>query len=380
MRSAEAEICAATLSYFGVNVARRLGMRPEALRAELGDKPLLYSLMETPLGNLAVVTVPLTFLDMIRDRQLTVDYGQAALDMARAMGARHVSPGGLLATALDYGVLLDAPAGMLTTGHATTAASILLTVEAVLKRCGRAWTSENVGVMGVGSIGQTTIAAAVETLGLPRRLVLCDLPAKRTEITGFADGVRAAHPDLDVCFADAADAADAGGQGPGPLYESSLIIGSTSTPGVLRVDLIAPGGIVVDDSVPHCFSTDQAFARAAAAGDVIFANGGIVRFPEPFPSSVYLPAVLRDGLGWPTGVHRTADITSCTLSPLLMAHDGDLPATLGKSAPVAAVRAFTAAMAAHAITAPPIRCAGRTPSQDYLDRFAQRFGGRDSGP
>jgi len=366
--SAEVEICAATLSYFGPNVARQLGMKPKALRAKLGNEPLMSSLMETPLGNVAVVMVPMTFVDMIRDRQLAADYSQAALDMVRTMGARHVSQSGLLASALDYGALLDAPEGMLTTGHATTAASILLTVEAVLKRCGRAWRSETVGVIGVGSIGQTTIAAAIDALGLPRRLVLSDLAAKRAEITDFADDLRASYPGLDVSFADA------GRHGPGPLCESSLIMGSTSTPGVLQVELIPPGGIVVDDSVPHCFNVDQAFARAAVAKDVIIANGGAVRFPEPFPSTSYLPTWLRDSLDWPAGVHRSPDITSCILCPLLMARHSDLPATLGKSAPVAAVQAFTAAMDAHGITAPPIRCDGRTPSDDYLDQFAGRFG------
>ena len=366
--SAQVEICSATLSYFGPNVARRLRMKPEELRAKLGDRPLMSSLMETPLGNVAVVTVPMTFVDMIRDRRLAVDYGQAALDMVRAMGARHVSQSGLLASALDYGALLDAPEGMLTTGHATTAASILLTVEAVLTRCGRTWRSEAVGVLGVGSIGQTTIAAAIEAFGLPHQIVLSDLVSKRAEITGFAGNLRAMYPGLDVSFVDA------GRHGPGPLYESSLIVGSTSTPGVLRIELIPPGSIVVDDSVPHCFNVNRAFARAAATKDVIVANGGAVRFPEPFPSTSYLPTLLRDALNWPTGIYRSPDITSCILSPLLMARHSDLPATLGKSAPVAAVQAFATAMDAHAITAPPIRCGGRTLSSDYLDQFAERFG------
>lgn len=365
----EMEVSAATLSYFGLNVARKLGMEPKALRAKLGNKPLMYSLLETPLGNIAVVTVPLTFVDMIRDRQLVVGYGQAALDMVRAMGARHVSLSGLLASVLEYGALLDAPEGVLTTGHATTAAAILLTVEAVLTQCRRMWRSETVSVLGVGSIGQTTIAAAIEAFGLPRRLILSDLAAKRAEITGFADDLRAAHPGLSVSFADAAS------RGPDSVYESSLIVGSSSTPGALQVELIPPGGIVVDDSVPHCFNVGRAFARAGAAKDIIMANGGAVRFPEPFPSTVYLPALLRDGLGWPTGVSQGLDITSCTLSPLLMARHSDLPATLGKSAPVAAVQAFTAAMEAHAIAAPPIRCSGHTPSDNYQQQFAERFGG-----
>ena len=257
---------------------------------------------------------------------------------------------------------------MLTTGHATTAASILLTIEAVLKRCGRVWRSETVGVIGVGSIGQSTISAAIEGFGLPRRLVLSDLTAKRAEIADFADHLCATHPGLDVSFVGA------GPHGHGSLHESSLIIGSTSAPGALRVEQIPPGGIVVDDSVPHCFNVDRAFARAAVAKDVVIANGGVVRFPALFRSTSYLPALLLDNTTGSARVQRHANITSCILSPLLMACHSDLPATLGKSAPVTAVQAFTAAMDSHKITAPPIHCRGRTPSKEYLDQFAERFG------
>ena len=88
---AETEICAATLWYFGRDVAPRLKIDPGSLRARLGDRPVMSSLIETPLGNAAVVMVPMSMVEIIRDRRLAVDYCQAALDMVRSMGVRYVS-------------------------------------------------------------------------------------------------------------------------------------------------------------------------------------------------------------------------------------------------------------------------------------------------
>ncbi|MEV0461138.1 hypothetical protein [Catellatospora methionotrophica] len=360
------QVSAATLSYFGTNVARRLGLTPAALRARLGDAPFVTALMDTPLGRTAIFTLPLTYRDMVRDDATTVHYAQAAIAQARAMGAGHVSLAGLLASATGYGRLLDAPDGTLTTGHATTVAAIVRTVEHVLDVSARHWAHEAVTVLGLGSIGQATVTATLATLGAPRRLVLSDLPGKRAAVEQFADRLRQELPGLEVAVADATAPGDHG-------HRAGLVIGCTSTPNALDVDRLAPGCIIVDDSVPHCFDVGRAYARVDAAADLLLANGGLLALAEPFPVRSYAPPLLHE-LGWNAGVHHDRTITSCILSPLLMAAEPELPATLGMGVPVPTVVANLAVLDRLAVTAPPIRCAGRAPDAAYLARFAERFG------
>ncbi|MFK3978774.1 hypothetical protein ACI2K4_00195 [Micromonospora sp. NPDC050397] len=359
-----------TLSYFAHSVAKQLGTTSSELQQHLADGPYLSSLMETPLGNAAVVVLPMTFVEMIQDPDLTVRYGQAALELSLGMGARHVSLAGLLASALRYGELLKTQDGVLTTGHATTAASILKTVEAVLLTCGRNWRAESVAVLGAGSIGKASTSALLALLGLPGSLVLADLVAKQNETMRFAEELRARHPGLEVSFADATRRPDS------PLYRATFIIGCTSTPYVLQVEDLRPGAIVVDDSVPHCFNVERAFSRVAESADLVLANGGTLRFASEFDSHAFAPRLLHSRLGWDAGTRQVSDITSCTLSPLLMTHEPDLPATIGQGASAADVLANYRGLDRFSITAPPIRCAGRSPSPAYLTRFAERFGSR----
>ncbi|GAA2909474.1 hypothetical protein Acy02nite_89040 [Actinoplanes cyaneus] len=363
------EATSATLTYFGVNVARRVGLTPADVRSRFDDSPFVNAFMSTPFGGAAIITLPLTYIEMVRDPAGAVRYAQAGLDLAQQLGARHVSLAGLLASAMDYGNRLDAPPGVLTTGHATTVASVLKTTAAVLATAGRSWADETVTVLGMGSIGQATAEAALAVLGKPGRLLLGDLAAKEPSVRELGARLEALHPGLDWSFVNPTGAE-------GELYESTLVIGCTSTPNVLQVDRLRPGCVVVDDSVPHCFDVDRAYARSAEAGDLILANGGLLHLPQRFPVRSYAPPLLHEGLGWPAGLDQGETLTSCFLSPLLMALEPALPATVGLGVPTSAVLANIEVLDRLGITAPPIRCGGRSPSAGYLAAFADRFGGR----
>ncbi|WP_329213993.1 hypothetical protein OG257_34695 [Streptomyces sp. NBC_00683] len=324
--------------------------------------------MATSLGNATVITLPLTYLDMVRDKKEAVRYAQMGLELARTMGVEHVSLAGLLASALDYGHLLDAPPGFLTTGHATTASSVLKTIEAVLTSTRREWGSETVAVLGLGSIGRTTVTTALATFGNPGRLILADLASKEPEVRTLGEQLESEHPGLEWSFVNPAQPDQ------NPLYDSTVVVGCTSTPNVLQVDRLRPGCIVVDDSVPHCFDVGRAIARADETMDLILANGGLLQLPERFPVLSFAPRLLHDSLGWPAGLDDGDTMTSCFLSPLLMKVDPSLPPTLGQGVPTPAVLANLDALERLGITAPPIRCSGKSPSDAYLAQFADRFG------
>ena len=52
---------------------------------------------------------------------------------------------------------------------------------------------------------------------------------------------------------------------PAELYEASLIVGATNVAEILDIDRVAPGTIVVDDSAPHAFRSDDGAAAAPRA-------------------------------------------------------------------------------------------------------------------
>ena len=357
----------ATVSHFGYNVARRLGMTSAELQKQFDDLPFITSMMSTHYGDVGVITIPMTYVEMVRDRAGALRYARIALECAQRMGARRVSLAGLLASATDYGAALDAPAGYVTTGHATTASAIIKTVAAALTLGRRAWPSEVVTVLGVGSIGRATISAALATLGAPRRLILADLISKEPAVRELGDLLRVDNPSLDVSFANAANM-------PNPLYEASLIIGCTSTPNVLQVARLRPGCIIVDDSVPHCFDVVKAFDRIRATMDLLLANGGLLTLPRRMSVESYAPSLLHERLDWRVGLDSWDSITSCVLSPLLMELEPTLSPTLGIDVPTSSVLANLAVLEKLRITAPPALCAGRSPTGPYVTRFAERFG------
>lgn len=359
-----------TLAYFGHNLARQLGKTPAELRRDLQDLPYLSFLKETPLGNAAVVTLPMTLTEMIRDPELARRYGRAALELAAGMGAGHVSLGAFLPSALRDGQLLGAQDGVLTAHHATTAAAILKTVEAVLLACDRTWRSERVALLGAaGLLGKATLSASLARLGRPRNLVLADLRAKQDETLRFAAEIRVDHPDLDVSCIHLTHRQD------GPLYGATLVISFINTPNALRVEDLQPGTMVVDDSVPHCFDVERAFTRIGSSGDLVLARGGTLRFASEYASHAFAPPLFHTRLGWEVGVQWIKDITSCTLSPLLVAQEPSLSATAGQDATAPTVLAHYRVLDRHSITAPLI-CSRRSPSPAYLAEFARRFGAR----
>ena len=105
----------------------------------------------------------------------------------------------------------------------------------------------------------------------PRDLILCDVPAKAAELERLAGEIR-----TDFGYRGDIEIVSATGAVPGEVYRSRFIIGATNVPGVLDVDRLAPGAIVVDDSFPRCFDLERALGRMSSRSDVLLVDGGFV--------------------------------------------------------------------------------------------------------
>jgi amino acid adenylation domain-containing protein len=329
-----AEVDSAAIAYLTPEMLLAGRVEREALREQwCGDGPVIAAILQTHRGRIALILIPFFTDELYRERERLVESVRDAVAVAERAGARAVSLTGLIPSATDYGQAVQQalPSSLrcrVTTGHPTTAATVVLTTERVLYAAGRSMQDERLGMVGLGSIGLATLRLVLDTLPHPAELVLCDVYRKRALLDGLAEEVRAAanfHGPITIVTAQ---------EGlPQAVYRSSFLIGATNAPCVLDVGRLAPGTIIVDDSAPHCFRVDEAHARLRASGDILFCEGGVLRSPIPIAATFFVPdgatsfvnerdLVAALGFG-------PLEITGCIFSSLLSASFATLPPAVG---------------------------------------------------
>src|SRR5262245_18247678 len=354
--------------------ARRIGAE-EALRRQLprADDPQWGAVCRVGLGTIALVVVPRFGIDLIADAGTAIRAVAAAADYAGRLGARTAALTDLIPAVTDFVRALHPCDGLaITTGHATTVSAIVLTSVAAARAAGRNLADETLAFVGLGAIGTATLRLLSDRRIHPRRLILCDVPAKARELEQLAGELRAGFGyggDIDIVSAN--------GTVPAEVYRSRFIVGATNVPGVLAIDRLAPGTIVVDDSSPHCFDLEQATARMASRGDVLLVDGGLVSPPGSIEWSVNLPAGIAAVLGHhpeASLLPGSTSITGCILSSLLV-QDAAAVATPGPVS-VAACRDHWRTLERMRIGAAPLGCGRWSASTAYLEQFIGRVGQR----
>ncbi|UCE20078.1 MAG: amino acid adenylation domain-containing protein [Gemmatimonadota bacterium] len=326
---------AAALGYFPDSLLRRTDVtRDEIIDRWCDGHPSLKVHIETSLGRIALILLPRFHSELYKDEDDLVRVILEALELAVRTGASTVSLSGLIPSATDYGRSIEAARSkrvdvpMITTGHATTAATVVLAVKKILHEGGRDLARERVGFLGLGSIGQATLRLMLNCLPHPLEITLCDVYSKldfleriRRELIddlGFQGPVRLSQSRLDV---------------PPEFDEASLIVGATNVPDILDIRRVNPGTMMVDDSGPHCFVVRNAIRRLQEQEDILFTEGGVLRSPHPIRQLRYVPRseekmmdpAQREALMNFNPFH----ITGCVLSGLLSSRFEDLPPTVG---------------------------------------------------
>ncbi|HWO40214.1 MAG TPA: hypothetical protein VNO43_00225 [Candidatus Eisenbacteria bacterium] len=257
--------------------------------------------MDTSVGRIGVVTLPIFAGDLYSDPERLLELVRAGLELTAKAGARVVSLTGLIPSATEYGMATrplvegrsDLPS--ITTGHATTVAAVVLATAKALRSAGRTMEQERLGVLGLGSIGLSTLELILRCLPHPNEILLCDVydkqellaeVQKRVKALGFGGTVRVLHSKADV---------------PPEFYESTLIVGATNVPEILDVARVGPGTILVDDSGPHCFNVRDAVQRFRTREDLLFTAGGVLTSPASIRLLRWLP---RSVEGRVTGSRR----------------------------------------------------------------------------
>ena len=340
--------------------------------------PALNAITETSLGRIGIITIPRFRSDIYVNAEDLVDLIVEALELAHRIGARAVSFTGLIPSATEYGHAVarrivgrpDLP--MITTGHATTAAAVVLAVRRILEESGRNLTRERIGFLGLGSIGTATLRLLLRCLPHPAEIILCDIYSKMFSLESIkkdlVDG---------LSFKGLIRTASVTSRVPREFYDASLIVGATNVPEVLDLDLVKGGTLIVDDSAPHCFNTGEAVQRFLTHGDILFCEGGTLKSPdsvtqlrhidqrsEQKAARFYNELIAR---------FRPNRITGCVLSSLLSARFETAEPTLGLVDDVAALQHYRQ-LEALGFRAYDLHCDSYLVPQAGIGSFSRRFG------
>jgi amino acid adenylation domain-containing protein len=329
-----APVDAVAIGYLPSELLHSLGLdRSTVIHDWCGDRPVITEIRETSLGRIGSITVPRFNDQLYLDPSDLLAVLGDAVRLAHEIGATTVSLTGLLPSATNYGRdLAEALAGRslpgISTGHATTTSAVVLAVRRALEEAGRDPAAEDMGFLGLGSVGVATLRLLLSCLPHPARLSLCDVYTKRETLESLRREV--VH---DLGYRGEVRLLASGQEVPAEFYEAGLIVGATNAAEVLDIGRVAPGAIVVDDSAPHAFSSDEALRRFAERGDILVTEGGTLFSPEPLPVRAYVPDELEPWLraGLTQLVARSDPhlITGCVLSGLLSARFAHLVPTIG---------------------------------------------------
>jgi hypothetical protein len=327
---------AAALSYLPSDLIKLTGLAPaDILQNWFEHRPILNGFMNTSAGRIALILLPIFGADLYNDQPGLLKMIGEGLQIAGQVGAKTVSLTGLLPSATNYGravveaLAKNANLPTVTTGHATTAASVVLSLKHILAESGRELPHERVVCLGLGSIGLTVLRLMLQVLPHPRELWFCDLYSRREHLKKIADEVV-----NQSGFGGTIRLYESSPTVPNEIYEASLIIGATNVPGIIDVSSLKPGTLLVDDSAPHCFEPEKAIWRFEQQGDILFTEGGTLKAPAAIAQQRYLPeaieAVIPPDQFEAITAYKPFNIAGCVLSSILSTAAVGLEPTIGE--------------------------------------------------
>ncbi|MCT7989055.1 non-ribosomal peptide synthetase [Laspinema olomoucense] len=332
-----APVDSATLGYLPISFLKGTSLTRQEIKNWLSNLPLWDAVMQTKWGRIAGLLLPIFEDELYTDQQNLVEMVVEALEMAGRLGAKTVSLTGLIPSATDYGrAIAQAIEGRtdlpkITTGHATTCSTVVLTIKKVLQVSNRSLEGEKVAFLGLGSIGINTLRLMLKCLPHPQSIILCDIYSKLESLQNLQ---RELSDDLGFRGSVQIATSLSSSELPPEIYDATLIIGATNVPDILDIQQVKPGTLIVDDSGPHCFSPEQAIQRFEEQKDILFTEGGALHAPDPIETVIYLPEWVKNNMTenvWSAYFEPTnpLNIMGCVMSSLLSSRFDDMQPTVG---------------------------------------------------
>jgi amino acid adenylation domain-containing protein len=307
--------------------------KQEVMDEVFQDEPILYHRIADESGTIGVFALPLIINDIYSNRDRLLEKSKNAILMAERLGAKVVSLTGLIPSATSYGEdiksLLEKEGTSIrvTTGHTTTAASVIMSIERLLEDSGRKIEKEDIGVLGLGSIGTTAIQLLIRIGHHPKSILLCDIEEKRSHLEDVKRKLQSEYGYMGNIIIGCARPTSL----PEVMYESSMIIGATNVADVLSVEKLRAGTLIIDDSGPHCFAKDKAVERLVNHQDILFTEGGVLESPNLMSKMTYFPKQMTEAFKnkYQQNFTNSPDITGCILSGLLSTKHEELIPVVG---------------------------------------------------
>jgi amino acid adenylation domain-containing protein len=320
------KVDAAVIGYLNESLLQHTDLAPRGVaRRYLDDLPLLKSVFQTPQGRLAAIWLPFFGFELYNERDNVLNAVIAAMTMAKNLGARTVSLAGSIPSATGYGRdIVSAPNfeadfPKITTGHDITVISVLMSMEKILAEGQRDLRNESIGLLGVGSIGKSTLQLLLKSLPHPREIILCDVYQKSAVMVELKQSLVD-----DYGFQGNTRILESNPHVPAEFYEAGLIVGTANIPEILDIKAVRPGTLIVDDA--NNFVIPEAIDRFNRKSDILFTCGGFLQPPQPISLLDYLPEELTPLLKEEFNPHS---IVSCALSSLLCSKYQDFSPCLG---------------------------------------------------
>jgi len=333
-----APVDSAALGYIPFSLLKETSFtRNEILQKWFENLPMWDAVMETKWGRIAGLILPIFEDELYSDQQTLVQMVVESLEMAGRIGAKTVSLTGLIPSATDYGRAIakaiegrnDLP--KITTGHATTCSTVVLTIKKLLLISNRYLQGEKVAFIGLGSIGINSLRLMLKCLPHPQSIIVCDIYSKLESLQNLQRELSG-----DLGFRGSVQIATSSSSSELPLeiYDATLIIGATNVPDILDIKRVKAGTLIVDDSGPHCFSPEQAIERFEKHKDILFTEGGALHAPDPIETVIYLPESIKNNMDenlWSAYFEPTnpLNIMGCVMSSLLSSRFKDMQPTVG---------------------------------------------------
>ncbi|MCK5811275.1 MAG: amino acid adenylation domain-containing protein [Clostridiales bacterium] len=363
-----AKIDSAAITYIPEDIVETLAIHKE---------PTLFNYMETAQGNIGLFAIPISSRDLYSNKKTLISLCQQTINIAHHLGAKVVSLTGLIPSATSYGydlekVLRNEPlSAKITTGHSTTAASVVLSIERLLKHSNRTIVDERVAFVGLGSVGTSVAKLLLSVLEHPASLTLCDIYQRSDFLYDFRK-----HIETRLSYEnDIMIAISNGSSLPDEVYEATMIVGATNVPNILDISKIKPGTLIIDDSGPHCFNKEDAIKRLHEKSDILFTEGGVLESNEIINKRIYLPAGIRDNVlnSYSQQFASDRDITGCILSSLLSAKYDSLQPVLGISKLSECIRNYKLLNELQYLGAMP-HCDDYIIPTNFIKNFTRNFG------
>lgn len=206
----------------------------------------------------------------------------------------------------------------LTTGHNTTVATVVRTLQRAQREFQRSMEDSRLAIVGLGSIGSACLDVLLRLGHVPERLGLFDLEASRTRLQGVSKRLHREYGVHAEVFGNTSSGVDP------ELYAFDSLVFAVNGKLSLDIERFKPGSILVDDSFPSVLPGPAARQRIERVGDIIATGGGMLELGETTRVARVegMPAQLIQALS-------RSGFPGCRAEPLLCAMDESLVPTLG---------------------------------------------------